>query len=815
MRDKPLASLAFLQGGGEMGELIRSIDWSANPLGHPSKWPSALRHSVSMLLNTLSPVLICWGKDYIQIYNDAYRPINGASKHPQALGARAKDTYAEIWDTTGPLLERVMAGTPLQFSNFMVTLKRGGYPEECYFDFSYSPIRDEDGHIQGVWVTSAEITEKVHAQRKIDEASMELAAINNELAATNEELNETQKVLGYALKQLADRDERFRNLIRDATLGVILLIGLERKVEIVNDAYARLVGQTVAALEGKNLFEVIPEAEAQFGPIIASVRETGQALYLYDQPYQVNQDMEVISGYLNLIYQPYREESGTITGVMVLCQDVTDQVKARRLLEENENRFRFLLNAIPQQVWTATPEGALNYVNQVVSNDFGHVSEAVVGYGWQEFIHPDDLSATLKTWKQALESGREYQNEFRLKFADGAYYWHLARAVPFIEDDEITLWLGTNTNIHLQKANESKKDEFISIASHELKTPLTTIKAFFQLTKREISASKPLNVFMEKAERQMDRLERLISDLLDVSKINAGKMTYNQEEFHFGNALADVIESVQQTTRTHTIEFDGNCSAKYYGDQHRIEQVVINLLSNAVKYSPEGNRIIVKCEVEDNHIIVSVQDFGIGIEEENLKDLFNRFYRVENTASRFQGLGLGLFISAEIIKRHGGSFWIESKVGEGSTFYFLLPLAGEQRFVDIATDGRTYYEGNFVTIRYMAEKQYLEVDWIGYQNYDSVVKGCHIILDIMQKCNCHSVLNDNTRVKGNWSEAADWGSEVWFPAMARAGLKKFAWIYSPSTFSRIASNKSVPPAYDSVQLAFFDDKAKALDWLLS
>ncbi|MES3016611.1 MAG: ATP-binding protein [Bacteroidota bacterium] len=836
MPDTSFNSLAFLQDGGEMGELIRSIDWSANPLGPPSGWPSALRFSVNMLLNTPLPILICWGEDYIQVYNDAFRPINGESKHPQALGNSARETYKEIWDSIGPLFESVMAGKSVSFENFLVKMDRHGYPEDCYFDFSYSPIRDDAGVVQGIRVICMETTEMVMAQQKLEQSTLEEAAINEELDATNEELaatneelavtneelavtnqelHNTAETLKQMVKGLAESDERFRNLIREATVGIILLVGPEMKVQIVNDAYANLIGRKAAELYGKNLFDIIPETEPYFRPIIDPVRETGDPVYLYDQAYQVYNGDETIRGFLNLIYQPYREDSGKITGVMVLCQDVTEQVKARQKLEEAESRFRFILNAIPTQVWTATPEGALNYVNQGISNDFGQPGETVVGLGWQEFIHPEDLPITLKNWSKALQSGKEYLNEFRLKFADGRYYWHLARAVPYVEGTEITLWLGTNTNIDQQKGNENKKDEFISIASHELKTPLTTIKAFFQLTKRELRDEEQPSLFLTKAERQMDRLERLIGDLLDVSKINAGKIIYNKEEFDFGKSLADVVDSIQQTTPSHTLELIENCEVRYNGDQHRIEQVLINLLSNAVKYSPGGDRIIINSVLEGTNIIVSVQDFGIGIEEEHLKDLFDRFYRVDNSSSRFQGLGLGLFISADIVKRHGGSFWIESLVGEGSTFYFLLPLDGQQTFADIATDNQTYYEGNYVTIRYRQEQQYIDVDWIGYQNYDSVVKGCQIMLDIMQKNDCHKILNDNTRVKGNWSEASDWGAEIWFPAMARAGLRKFAWIYSPSTFSRIASSKSVPPSYDEVELAFFDDKVKAANWLLS
>ena len=118
-------------------------------------------------------------------------------------------------------------------------------------------------------------------------------------------------------------------------------------------------------------------------------------------------------------------------------------------------------------------------------------------------------------------------------------------------------------------------------------------------------------------------------------------------------------------------------------------------------------------------------------------------------------------------------------------------------------------------MRYQPVGNYMDVDWKGFQNYESVVKGCTIMLDLMQKNNCHKVLNDNSRVKGNWSEASDWGAEVWFPAMAAAGLEKFAWIYSPSAFSRIAANVSLPSAYDAVQVAFFDEKTTAFEWLHS
>jgi PAS domain S-box-containing protein len=342
-------------------------------------------------------------------------------------------------------------------------------------------------------------------------------------------------------------------------------------------------------------------------------------------------------------------------------------------LAASESRFRFLLNAVPQQVWTAAPDGKLNYVNDVVCNDFGLTMEEIVGHGWQKFIHPDDLHDCLEKWFQSLATGTEYLIEFRLLLKDGSYRWHLARAVPLLEDGAIKIWIGTNTDIDLQKNNEQKKDEFLSIASHELKTPLTNIKAFNQLLQR-IKDPEKLEPFVKKSVDHVNRLEKLINDLLDVTKINAGKVIYTMEPFDFGKMISETVESARLIEQNHEIILHNGANVTYTGDQYRLEQVVNNLISNAVKYSPDGKQVIVTTTAKKENIIVSVQDFGIGIARENIGQLFDRYFRVDNTAMRFEGLGLGLFISSEILKRHNGSFWIESELGKGSTFYFKLPL---------------------------------------------------------------------------------------------------------------------------------------------
>lgn len=504
----------------------------------------------------------------------------------------------------------------------------------------------------------------------------------------------------------------------------------------------------------------------------------------------------------------YNEEMQTKNEELAVVNEELNQTQ--RALEKSENQLRFTLNAIPNQVWTATSEGELNYVNQVVCEDFGYDADEIVGQGWQEFIHPDDLADCLKNWSRALESGNEYLVNFRLRFSDGAYRWHLARAVPFREDGQVKLWLGTNTNIDLQKKNEQKKDEFLSIASHELRTPLTSIKLYNQLINRAKDESQ-VKTFSGKTTDHILRLERLIADLLDVTKINAGKMNYSADSFDFGQMVRDSVEVISHSTH-HEIVIENNISILYTGDQFRLEQVMNNFLSNAVKYSPNGEKIIVRVVLEHESIIVSVQDFGIGIDRESIDRLFDRYYRADNAAMRFDGLGLGLFISSEILKRHNGSFWIESEKDQGSIFFFRLPLERKKAYAAPVVT-LTSYLHETLTITYLEDAGRLEVDWTGFQDLASVKAGCLAMLDMVVKTNCDRIVNDNTRVLGNWSEATDWVGNEWFPMMERAGVKYFAHIFSPSTFSQLAAQKSIDIMAGIITTQYFTDIKLAREWI--
>lgn len=230
--------------------------------------------------------------------------------------------------------------------------------------------------------------------------------------------------------------------------------------------------------------------------------------------------------------------------------------------------------------------------------------------------------------------------------------------------------------IEIRKKAEHKKDEFISIASHELKTPLTSVKGYIQLLQRSIDRDNKemAKSHLEKASIQLEKLNELIVDLLDISKIESGKMKFNMQSFCADNMVNNAIEMLQQANPEFRINKFGKTNEKVFGDEMRLEQVVINFITNAIKYAPGTNEVNVTINIKDGKLYLAVKDFGIGISEGQQERIFDKFYRVEDNSNRFNGLGIGLYICSEIIKRHGGTIGVKSVLNEGSEFHFIIPI---------------------------------------------------------------------------------------------------------------------------------------------
>lgn len=381
---------------------------------------------------------------------------------------------------------------------------------------------------------------------------------------------------------------------------------------------------------------------------------------------------------------PQYDADGNFAGYIGACTDITEKtlVEHQLKLKNDElndqiKQFEFVTGFMPVQLWTSTIDGQLDYVNQRTIDYFGVSNKEIMGAGWILHVHPDDREGCINSWAHSLRTGDAYQFEFRLRNKNGEYRWHLSRALPFYNDGKIVKWFGTNTDIDEQKQLQRQKDDFLGIASHELKTPVTSIKAYAQVLGAMLSkeGENKKAGMVERMDAQINRLTNLIVDLLDVTKLNSGKLQFNTAWFDFNQAIAETVTDLQHTTQKHTLITEFEETGRIFSDKDRICQVVINLITNAIKYSPHADKIIIQTKKHNDEVSVCVRDFGIGIPADKAEKVFEQFYRVSgNKQLTFPGLGLGLYISSEIIKREGGKIWVNSVEGKGSDFCFSLPV---------------------------------------------------------------------------------------------------------------------------------------------
>jgi len=233
--------------------------------------------------------------------------------------------------------------------------------------------------------------------------------------------------------------------------------------------------------------------------------------------------------------------------------------------------------------------------------------------------------------------------------------------------------------IERREEQENKKNEFLSIASHELKTPLTSINGYLQLIEMEnVKTGVPISQHLVRVKKQTDRLTSLVTGLIDISRIETGRFQISKKLFDFNQMVQQCLDAGKISFPEYQVQLKGESTGLFYGDEYRLEQVLLNLLANAAKYSPKNQIIQLELEQKADRLTVSVKDRGIGIREEKIPFLFDKFYHAEETFNQFQGMGIGLYISAQIIRQHGGEYGVYSQYGEGSCFYFELPIDGPE-----------------------------------------------------------------------------------------------------------------------------------------
>ena len=375
---------------------------------------------------------------------------------------------------------------------------------------------------------------------------------------------------------------------------------------------------------------------------------------------------------------PRYDADGVFAGFISACTDITEEKQFSNELRISEERFRLLADSMAQLIWTGDAGGNLNYFNKAVYEFSGLNFDTIQGEGWLNIVHPEDRPENVTRWIHSVNTGEDFIYEHRFRRHDGTYRWQLSRARPYKDNEgRIKMWVGTSTDINDIKESEQQKDFFISMASHELKTPITSIKGYVQILQSMYATSEDafLKKSLDTVNRQIVTLTSLISDLLDMSKIKSGSLQLSSEVFDLNEMIRDTIQEVSHTEPGFKIEFSQGDDTHVRADKGRIGQVLINFLTNAIKYSPNAPLIKVKSEVKDGNVIVSVADSGIGISKSEQDKIFQRFYRVEGKDEKtFPGFGIGLFIASEIIQRHKGKISVESEPGKGSTFYFSIPL---------------------------------------------------------------------------------------------------------------------------------------------
>ena len=473
---------------------------------------------------------------------------------------------------------------------------------------------------------------------------------------------------------------RLHSLFMQAPAGICVLTGPSLTYELANARYLELVGKR--ALVGKPLLEAVPELAGQgFDTLLCGVMASGEAFHGKEVPCRLVRDGVAVDVLFDFVYEPMRGVDGVVEGIMVVATDVTEQVLARKRVEEargqaalSEQKFQMLAEAIPQLVWSVNGDASDAYLSPRWYEYTGQAETLTLDQSWRAAIHPEDHERCLSQWAIATASHGLWQLEYRLRRHDGEYRWHLGRSLPHCAPDGTVLrWYGTATDIDAQRAAIRSRDDLLATVSHDLRGPLSAILLATEMLEEDNRGRREIAVIG----RSVKRMERLIQDLLDMASIESGHLSVTPAARLVDELVDEAIDSIQPMAQAKTIALLSDIAGSQipvHCDRQRVLQVFSNILGNAVKFTPNAGKISVLAHRSDPQFVrFAISDTGPGIEAEQLPFVFDRFWQAKDTAKA--GTGLGLAICKGIIQQHGGSIWVESTVGVGTTFFFTLPVA--------------------------------------------------------------------------------------------------------------------------------------------
>ncbi|WP_423147359.1 PAS domain-containing sensor histidine kinase [Rubrolithibacter danxiaensis] len=608
-------------------------------------------------------MLRIWGKD---------KSVFGKSLEealPELKGQPFIGMFARVW----------REGITLSGKDTPAQLEINGDLQTFYFDFEYRAVKDENGKTYCILHTATDVTERVLSASREQSLTEELTVTNEELSAanealnaTNEELFESQINLQQLYKELAQSDARFRSMVRQAPVGMCIINANGLMIQDVNDAYLELVGKPREQFENRSIWDAVAEAADVYAPVLDRVIQTGMPFVAKEHEVMLIKNGVPETVFLDFVYEPMKQDE-KVTAIMVLVIDVSDKVINRRHIEDMEERARLAVEAADIGTFDA------DLVKQEIQTSDRFNS--ILGFGrqleWKELvsiIHREDRPKRETALKEALKNGRLFY-EVRFHFPDHSIHWMRVQGkVYYNQDKQPVRMLGTLLDITQFKHLEQQKDDFISIASHELKTPITSLKASLQLLERVSGGtSEMMTKLIDQSNRSMKKISGLVDDLLNVSRNNQKQPILNKTRF----TMDDIIKSCRihiKAAGNYELTVEGDEHLELHADERAVEQVIVNLINNAIKYAPESLEIILRIKNESNFAVISIQDKGPGVPADKIPLLFDRYYQAQPSGFNNSGLGLGLYISSDIVKRHGGKIGVDSEVGKGSTFWFTLPL---------------------------------------------------------------------------------------------------------------------------------------------
>jgi len=660
-----------------------------------SKDATAIYDSPDLNIRFINDAMLwLWGKD---------RTVTGKTLE-EALPELSDQPFAsllkQVWQT----------GETYTATDSPATLMIDGEAKTSFFDFEYRPIKDHAGRVYAILHTSVDVSDRIHAlkqvhkkQKREEQLITELTqnrdsvrAANEDLSAINRELKSSNENIGRLNLRLQESETDFKRLVEQSPVAILVFRGPELVIDLANQPILDILGKD-AGIIGKPLLAGMPELKGEPAvDLLFDVYQKGISSDGKDVPVRMMTDGKLETRYFNFSYRPLRDE-GRIIGVMDIAVEVTEQVLARKHLEAiiaeksileqdlraNQQRLQGILDTMAEGVVIADINGKPTYANPMAQRIMGlneeHFKERNYhDTRWKnERLDGSPLPMEDHPLYIVLRTGLAvYDQEIAVRVPGRDVIYISVNAAPLIDDQQrVTGGIVTFMDVTNRRFILQQKDDFISVASHELKTPVTSLKASLQLLDRMQGNVKPetLIKLIGQANRSLNKLSDLVNSLLNSNRISQGRFPIHKTSF----SVADLINNCCQHVRTignHEIILKGETELQVSADEQLMDQVIVNLVNNAVKYAPQSKQIIIDVQKAEGLAKVSVADFGPGIPQDKVKYIFERYYQIEHSGSQFSGLGLGLYICAEIIHKHGGEIGVDSEPGKGCKFWFTLPL---------------------------------------------------------------------------------------------------------------------------------------------